>query len=150
MRNQSYKFFMGSSMLPTIKTGAKIKLETVSPEKIQIGDIVIIEKTKLICHRIVGKYRIGNAFYFWEKGDNNHTLNFITQDKILGRVTEIETVEKALLKGKCVSLPNFAILKYRVLSVIYGMAHNLKLLFFKKRQNKFTKKMSSFLERMYY
>lgn len=149
MDNQGYKYFLGSSMLPTIKTGAKIKYETVKPEEIKIGDIVIFNKKKFICHRIVGKYKVGNTCYFWEKGDNYSSLNMIGQDKIIGRVTEISTVEKNILKGKDIVLDYRTVIKYKFFSAIYRLMHQLKLLFFQKRQNRLTKNIGFFLERMY-
>ncbi|OQA11952.1 MAG: Peptidase S24-like protein [Bacteroidetes bacterium ADurb.Bin397] len=46
-----------SSMHPTLKTGDKITVEPVEPDKIQVGQVVVFksESGKLIVHRVVKK-----------------------------------------------------------------------------------------------
>jgi len=133
-----YNFLVGKSMLPTIETGFKVKSAPVEYREIRIGDIVIIKyKNKYICHRIVGKFRIGEEVYFLERGDNVPRLNCVPADKIVSKVTEVERLDKAILTSDHFKIPAYKLIKYKALSVFYCFAQRLKLLLFGKDYNSF-------------
>jgi signal peptidase I len=54
---QSFFVVASSSMHPTLKTGDKITVEPVDPDKIQVGQVIVFksESGKLIVHRVVKK-----------------------------------------------------------------------------------------------
>jgi signal peptidase I len=136
--SKEYSFLVGKSMLPTVETGFKVKSTPVEHREIRIGDIVIIKnKIKHICHRIVGKFRIGKEIYFLEKGDNKAWFSCISADKIVSKVIEVETLDKVILRDVFFTIPTYKLIKYKVLSLFYSLAQRLKLLLFGKERNRF-------------
>jgi signal peptidase I len=143
-------FFTGTSMLPNIKPGCKLTVQSGRADNIEIGDIVIFNKDKLICHRVVGKYRIGRKLYFLEKGDNSGSgaVSSISANKIEGRVVGVETFE-----GSPLAMPDiFSAKDKRILvflSAIFGACYYLKHLVFGDRYNAFTRKIGLWFSRFF-
>ncbi len=141
MLDKNEKLFIGKSMLPMIDTGFKIRFEPVKPKDISIGDVLIIDKEILICHRIVGRYKIGYKLYFWAKGDGkNCSLHTIKPENIIGRVTEVVNLNNRIQSSKDIRLSRIKIVKYKLLSMIYGFVYTTKLRFFGRRQLRFISK----------
>jgi len=133
-----YNFLVGKSMLPTVETGFKVKSTPVEHREIRIGDIVIIkDKIKYICHRIVGKFRIGKEIYFLEKGDNKTSFSCVPADRIVSKVMEVERLDKVILTSNHFKIPAYKLIKYKALSLFYCLAQRLKLLLFGKDYNGF-------------
>lgn len=82
---------VGNSMLPTIKNGDIIEINSYKGTGIKIGDIVCYcNELYLVIHRVIQIYNKNNTIYYKVKGDNmdNADLALITQDQILGHYTE--------------------------------------------------------------
>ena len=144
-------FFTGESMLPVIKPGCRLKVEHKDWRDIYIGDIVLFDRGKeFICHRVVGKYKVGNRVYFLEKGDNAgyKNVNIVRKDKVIGKVTRAETFEgRVFCPGNTISKTGKA--RLQLSSFIFGLCHSLKRLYFGDRRNSFTRKIRSFISRIF-
>ncbi len=82
----------GTSMLPLIKPGTEIFLESVTPETVSFGDIVMFElfPGASVTHRVVKIIRSGENLFFRTKGDNRCRCDqTVPQEKIRGRVRQI-------------------------------------------------------------
>lgn len=80
------------SMSPAIREGDLLQVEPISPDKLQIGDILLYQNQKrLICHRLAQIYKNRGKAYLVTKADRSSTLDPpILVKQILGRVVNIE------------------------------------------------------------
>ena len=78
----------GFSMMPSIKPGQIVYVNSDSKNDIEVGDIVVYKKNSLRCHRIMKKYVINRKKVYITKGDNNETMDqyLIYEDDIVGKV----------------------------------------------------------------
>lgn len=89
-RSRKITKLAGSSMFPALRQGDVLFLESASPEKIKLGDIVVFEQgEKMVCHRIVNRIKKSGPIIFAEKGDNCFSGTRITANQIIGRVSEV-------------------------------------------------------------
>ena len=137
------KFFLGDSMSPTIEAGSKLIWENVPVSSIALGDIIIFKTpAKLVCHRLIARYKIKDKIFFLERGDSRFcNANLIQLEAIVGKVTKIETKDKetVFLNNRKTSFLRQA--KFLILG--YGMmwAHYLKRILFGRRQNRLTQRL---------
>ncbi|MEI6126168.1 MAG: S24/S26 family peptidase [Pseudomonadota bacterium] len=85
----------GTSMKPLIEEGNSITFCPLPDmNNLTIGDIAVFQRgLGLIAHRIVGKTRADNGFFFMEKGDNTFYPQAVSGNDILGMVIKINTDE---------------------------------------------------------
>lgn len=135
--------FEGDSMLPTFKSGYKLIIKPVQPDDITIGDIAIFKRGRVVCHRILGKYRMGKSEYFLERGDNRKAgfIRSIKAEKVLGKVTAIKTPEGVDLDSVGENIVNTK-LRYIMLSVLYCFGYKIKSMIFGTKKNRFIRKIS--------
>jgi len=92
----------GISMWPSLLPGHQVRYKFLDPEKIKIGDIVILKgedhhgKELLRVHRIIG--RAGP--FFLEAGDNTFTATLVKPAQILGKVIAARTKDSKPVKLK--------------------------------------------------
>jgi len=80
-------------MLPTIVPGALLKVLPFSSDKnlIQPQDLIVFNNgSQLICHRVLGIFRVGRHVYYYEKGDANRLGWIVSESKLIGKVTAID------------------------------------------------------------
>ena len=78
-----------NSMNPAYGRGDAIVYEKLSPEEIEVGDILVFRKSGIIItHRVTKKWISNDTYYFNTKGDNNDTLDsWVTSGSdVLGKV----------------------------------------------------------------
>ncbi len=84
---QTYVIY-GSSMEPTIKLGSLIVAKSVSPDDLEVGDIITFRSRgneTTVTHRIVGVRHEDGQHYFKTKGDAS-TSSDPTEGRLEGRV----------------------------------------------------------------
>jgi signal peptidase I len=82
---------LSGSMEPTIHTGALIAIARVSPDQIQVGDIIGFHVQGMdtpVCHRVTGINGTGNSLMFQTKGDANEGPDdwLVRPQDIIGKV----------------------------------------------------------------
>ncbi len=96
-------------MLPTIRVGARLLVEEVSPDAIHAGDIIIYQKIwkigcvpifpkRAVTHRVIGIEGPKQERIFLTKGDNQFYIDAdrIAQSDVIGRVVLKESRFAAL------------------------------------------------------
>jgi signal peptidase I len=89
--------FSGESMEPVFKNGDKVKVESVEAKNIKTGNIIVFNRNILVCHRVWGRFKKDDKFYFWEKGDNSDCIGYISEDEIIRKAVYL--VEKGKIKN---------------------------------------------------
>ena len=80
----------GASMLPLIPREAKLTIESVAPERVRVGDIIVfLHDQGLVAHRVIKILRKKGKIYFLEKGDNALSAHRIPASDLIGVVKEI-------------------------------------------------------------
>jgi phage repressor protein C with HTH and peptisase S24 domain len=78
----------GWCMKPLIDNGAELMLETVKPEALQTGDVVVyLRQGQLLAHRLIGR---DNGIFILRPDNRLDREDRITADDIVGRVREIK------------------------------------------------------------
>lgn len=76
------------SMRPMLEPGDMIVTRKLTPEKIEVGDIITyrISNNALVTHRVIDVVRENGSFWFQTKGDANNTedLQLINSNEIVG------------------------------------------------------------------
>lgn len=129
-------------MLPTIKNGCKLKVNMETAD-IGMGDIAVFKRDKVVCHRIVGRYKAGGKEYFLEKGDNRKIgfIRSVSSKELLGKVTAIGTPGGKFVECGIDSTVSERI-RYLVISIFYSLGYKIKNMVFGARQDDFTRKIS--------
>ena len=150
MDKENRIFFSGDSMQPTLATSDRVTVEPAGYSDIKIGDIVVFDKEKLICHRVLGKYKARGRYYFLEKGDNqkHKDINNVPFEKLIGRVVRAETFKGKVFYPKKI-FSKASVARLRVLSLIFGLLHSLKLLLLGERRNPFTRNLRYLISRLF-
>ncbi len=87
---------LSGSMLPLLRIGDRVLVESVSPENIKFGDIIVFKDLdKLVVHRVIQKYNDGNKS-FLQKGDNARIAEIVMSENIIGRVTAVQRGTKVI------------------------------------------------------
>jgi len=150
MDKENRIFFSGDSMQPTLATSDRVTVEPAGYSDIKIGDIVVFDKEKLICHRVLGKYKARGRYYFLERGDSSKHkgINNVPSEKLIGRVVRAETFKGKVFYPKKIFSKAF-VARLHVLSLIFGLLYSLKLLLLGEKRNPFTRKVRSFISRIF-
>lgn len=98
-KNEMYNFYLtakggwevisGISMYPVLKHGWMVKMQPVTENDVEIGDIVGFGQNILTCHRIVGRMKFLNKTYFLHKGDNALVGGMFEGKDLIGKVTAV-------------------------------------------------------------
>lgn len=113
--------FLGTSMLPTLRSGMQISVMRVKPEEIKPADIIIYQNgPSLVVHRVIKIVRKQQKRIFVAKGDNHAYIDcdYIPQEDLLGRITAAfapTSTEKDLL------------IKDRLMAKLYCLSGNFSL-----------------------
>ena len=59
----------GDDMSPSINRGESLRIESVSPGEVRLGDVIVFKRQVLIGHRVMGMMRFAGDFYFMARGD---------------------------------------------------------------------------------
>ena len=87
---------LSGSMLPLLRIGDRVLVESVSPENIKFGDIIVFKHLdKLVVHRVIKKYDDGSRS-FLQKGDNASIAEIVISENIIGRVTSVQRGTKVI------------------------------------------------------
>lgn len=142
----------GKSMEPTLKEGDQVQVEPVEAEDIKVGDIVVFECNKVLgCHRILGRFKKDDKFYFWEKGDNSSSLGYISQDKVIGRVNYF--VKNNKFRRPDFYLDKYIILFYASEAIMYPyikLAASIKKYIFRGNKNILSHLLGNMVWKTYY
>ncbi len=79
-------------MLPAIRPGDSLLIQPLHGRNgiLKQSDIVLFQrKERLICHRILLSFNLGTRVFYIEKGDNNIFAGIVNENRILGRILEI-------------------------------------------------------------
>lgn len=80
---------LSESMLPLLQPGKNIRIQRVSWRKCSRGDIIVFRSgNNLTVHRLLLRIRIGEARFFYQKGDFNPFGHIIRAQRVVGRVIE--------------------------------------------------------------
>jgi signal peptidase len=119
---------IGESMTPTLNPGDSILIKDVSPETIEVGDIVTVDDgSRIYTHRVVDKRLSDDAYLFQLKGDANDGPDpiFVDEDMVIGKLqTSIPTGFVQTLPGYLllIFLPVMILASHQALKIywIYG------------------------------
>ena len=95
----------GNSMAPNVTEGMELLIQPTNQVKaINLQDIIAFYRDdKIICHRLLIKFKLGDTKYYIEKGDNNFFPWIIREEDLLGKVIKINGCSKIPLPGKNLS-----------------------------------------------
>ena len=90
--NLSFNTILSGSMTPAIKTGAMIATSKVTPEEVQVGDIIAFRIEGMdtpICHRVIEIKETEEGIGFQTKGDANEEPDtwVVKPENLIGRMT---------------------------------------------------------------
>ena len=81
---------LSGSMLPLFHIGDKVLVQSINPDKIKVGHIVVFtNQDKLIFHMIIRKFNNNSNLSFLQKGDATINAEIIRSEDIIGKVTAI-------------------------------------------------------------
>jgi len=87
---------LSGSMLPLLRIGDRVLVESVSPENIKFGDIIVFKDLdKMVVHRVIQIYKDGSKS-FLQKGDNARIAEIVIGENIIGRVTAVQRGTKVI------------------------------------------------------
>lgn len=93
-KQQSWLSVLSGSMQPLLQIGDKVLVQSVRPDNIKLGDIIVFKTPdKLIVHRVIRRY---NSSSFLQKGDNTVTAEIVSSKDVIGRVTAIRKDDKII------------------------------------------------------
>jgi signal peptidase I len=132
-QKSGYGTIGGISMSPVLPIGYKVKIEQVSPEHIEAGDVVVFASDSFCCHRVISKMKVFRRTYFIHKGDNSRYGGIFSENELVGKVMkawDAEGKEHLVLKQRVMYRP-------RLIwhHAIYIIAYLLKKRLFGKKTN---------------
>lgn len=78
---------LSGSMQPLFGIGDEVQVQSINPNNIRTGDIIVFaDHEKLIVHRVIKKLKKERVF-FLQKGDNAIETGVVQSKDIIGRVT---------------------------------------------------------------
>lgn len=143
--------FSGESMEPVFKNGDKVKVEPVEAKNIKTGNIIGFNRNILVCHRVWGRFKKDDKFYFWEKGDNSDCIGYISEDEIIGKAVYL--VEKGKIKKPVFYFNKKIILLVLLEIIIYPyikIADLIKKYIFFRKQNLLSRVLGTIVWKVYY
>lgn len=77
----------GDDMYPALRIGEELEIETVPPEGISAGDVIVFNRCVLIAHRVVGTLKRGSEYFFLTHGDKCPCFDSpVPSQIVIGRV----------------------------------------------------------------
>ena len=88
------------SMEPFIHVGDKVLAESVEPEDINIGDVIVFKRNEslFVTHRVIGKKNIQGQLHFLEKGDRDFISTWIDEKSVIARVILIKRKDNSTVR----------------------------------------------------
>ena len=124
---------LSGSMMPLLRTGDEVLVQSVNPDNIRPGDIIVFkDQDKLIVHRVIRRYKNGSPT-FLQKGDCTTAAEIIRSEDVIGKVI-------AVCKGTKIIRLNDGIWKV----VNYILTLFSSLVYHLKPKNPFLKKIAKF------
>lgn len=130
-------------MLPTLKGGDRLKVVPVDPQKLTVGDIAVLHKDNIVCHRIVGRYKVKDRLFFLEKGDNRNKgfVKTVSAKEVMGRVIAVETEDGEVRDYRMIS-NNIIKLRCRIFGIIYRFGKKIEKILFSNSPKGFKEKVA--------
>lgn len=81
---------LGDCMEPSIQKGEKLLVEKADTQDMRVGDVVVFKRGQLLyAHRVFGRIKIRDMFFFITRGDRAENFDCPVSSKIvLGRVVD--------------------------------------------------------------
>lgn len=123
----------GESMHPTFSDGDKVLISNNTKE-IDRGEIVAFHNQtsdKIIVHRSMGKFQIGDRSFLIEKGDSSSLARPISREAVVGKVIEAFDADGNKIDDR---LWKREAHHYKIIEVIYKFAYYIKEKALKKKK----------------
>lgn len=132
-KRESWLPVLSGSMMPLLRTGDEVLVQSASPDSIRPGDIIVFKnQDKLIVHRVIRRYNNGNPS-FLQKGDSTTAAEIIRSEDVIGKVIAVRKGTKIIcLNDRIWKVINCALTLFS--SSVYHL----------KPENPFLKKIAKF------
>ncbi|PXF61402.1 MAG: signal peptidase I [Candidatus Methanogaster sp.] len=88
-KQESWLPVLSGSMIPLLQIGDDVLVQSVSPNSIRPGNIIVFKsRDKLIVHRVIRRYDNGSPA-FLQKGDSTTTAEIIRGEDVIGKVIAV-------------------------------------------------------------
>lgn len=125
---------LSGSMLPLFHIGDKVLVQSINPDKIKVGHIVVFKnQDKLIFHRIIRKFYNNSNLSFLQKGDNSVNAEILNSESILGKVIAVRKRNKII----CLNDKTWKIINQFITIISYSI-------YYLKPNNPLLKKIAKF------
>ena len=98
-KHQSWLTILSGSMMPLLQIGDKVLIQSVKPDEIRLGDIIVfktLDSDKLIVHRVIRRY---SSSSFLQKGDSTTTAEIVNSKYLIGKVIAIRKGNKIIYQN---------------------------------------------------
>lgn len=137
----------GKSMHPAIQEGWKVETEPVKAGDVAPGDIIVFNgQDKLICHRLIGKFKWRNKFYLINRGDSENIGKVLEEKDLRGKVVAVLDIDNKKIEGDVWKRP----LKPKLVNYIYLPFFLIKRAFLGKTHNRFSRWVRKSFWKLYY
>jgi signal peptidase I len=77
----------GDDMAPSISPSESLKIASIEPASVRLGDVIVFRRYVPIAHRVVGRLRANGHWYFFTKGDRCPLIDSpVGEEAVLGMV----------------------------------------------------------------
>ena len=95
-KQESWLPVLSGSMMPLLRIDDYVLVQSVSPDSIRPGDIIVFKgQDKLIVHRVIRRYDNGSPA-FLQKGDSTTTAEIIRSEDVIGKVIAVRKGSKVI------------------------------------------------------
>ena len=85
----------GDDMAPSISPSESLKVASIQPASVRLGDVIVFKRYVPIAHRVVGRLRANGCWYFFTKGDRCPFIDSpVGEEAVLGMVEGKSAAEK--------------------------------------------------------
>ena len=141
----------GHCMSSVIENNWKIKIMPCRSTQVKLGDIIAFNINVPSIKRAIGKITKKGKTFFLNKGDNDFSFGMVSEDSLIGRVTEIVEPPLGNVDNRQWVYQNIPLL---ILSFIackmYSSVFYLKYVFLGDRTNWFFKQLHLLYWRLWY
>ncbi|HDN65289.1 MAG TPA: signal peptidase I [Methanosarcinales archaeon] len=132
-KQESWLPVLSGSMIPLLQIGDNVLVQSVSPDSIRPGNIIVFKsRDKLIVHRVIRRYDNG-SLTFLQKGDSTTTAEIMRSEDVIGKVIAVRKGSKIIcLNNKIWKVINCTLTLFS--SSVYHL----------KPENPFLKKIAKF------